>query len=89
MEQIEFTIHSDGRVEEKVTGVKGQSCHEVTKEVEELLGKVTYTKPTAEAFEEEITIATQETQNVNADGQSQGGQEGQSWGQSSWGQSKF
>jgi len=36
-------------------------CHEITAEVEEKLGKVTYTKPTAELFEEKVTITTTET----------------------------
>jgi len=30
MERLEFTIHSDGRVEEKVTGVKGSDCMKIT-----------------------------------------------------------
>lgn len=62
MEQIEFVIFPDGRVEEKVTGVKGKNCQEITSEIEEKLGKVTYTQPTSEMFEEEIKLTTTETQ---------------------------
>mmetsp|Transcript_9032 Transcript_9032/g.22614 ORF Transcript_9032/g.22614 Transcript_9032/m.22614 type:complete len:132 (+) Transcript_9032:48-443(+) len=79
LEQVEFIIHKDGRVEEKVTGVKGKQCHEITKEVEELLGKVTYTQPTSELFEEEVQVTTQETQQVQDGSQNQ-----ESWGQSKW-----
>ena len=62
MQEIEFVIHPDGRVEEKVTGVKGKNCQEITKEIEEKLGKVTYTQPTSEMFEEEITLTTKDVQ---------------------------
>ena len=37
METLEFVIHPAGRVEEKVTGIKGQSCEEVTNAIEEQL----------------------------------------------------
>ena len=40
----------------------------MTKEVEEALGKVTYTQPTAEAFEEEVQVTTAETQTISTDG---------------------
>eukprot|EP00168_Porphyra_purpurea_P007060 TRINITY_DN18715_c0_g1_i1.p4 TRINITY_DN18715_c0_g1~~TRINITY_DN18715_c0_g1_i1.p4 ORF type:complete len:109 (-),score=27.66 TRINITY_DN18715_c0_g1_i1:134-460(-) len=30
MEEIEFIIHADGRVEETVRGVKGRACNELT-----------------------------------------------------------
>jgi hypothetical protein len=41
-------------------------CHKVTEEVEALLGKVTYTQPTSERFEEKVTITAQEVQKVRA-----------------------
>uniref|UniRef100_A0A7S0N198 DUF2997 domain-containing protein n=1 Tax=Cryptomonas curvata TaxID=233186 RepID=A0A7S0N198_9CRYP len=75
IEQIEYIIHKDGRVEEKVTGVKGAECHEVTKEVEKVLGKVVYTTPTAERFEETVSVTNTVTQ-----------QETISQGQQKWGQ---
>mmetsp|Transcript_15906 Transcript_15906/g.38356 ORF Transcript_15906/g.38356 Transcript_15906/m.38356 type:complete len:132 (+) Transcript_15906:55-450(+) len=56
MEQLEFIIHPDGRVEEKVIGIKGGQCHEVTAKIEENLGKVSFTQPTAERFEEEVKV---------------------------------
>jgi hypothetical protein len=39
-------------------------CHEVTAKVEEKLGKVSYTEPTAERFEEEIKVTTKEDNKV-------------------------
>jgi len=54
--EIEFIIKPDGRVEEKVFGVKGESCKELTKEIEKALGTVVDTKPTAEMFEQEVNV---------------------------------
>ena len=52
IEQIEFKIHADGRVEESVRGVKGNNCHKVTEKINKQLGKVVSTSPTEEMFEE-------------------------------------
>jgi hypothetical protein len=104
IEQIEYIIHKDGRVEEKVTGVKGAEvkcvltyaisiapfcpfpshffwrlptqCHEVTKEVEKVLGKVVHTTPTAERFEETVSVTNTVTQQETISSQGQ-----QKWGQ--------
>lgn len=56
MEQIEFRIYPDGRVEEIVTGIKGVNCNKVTEEINNALGKVIATKPTEEMFEQEIVL---------------------------------
>lgn len=56
IERIEFKIFPDGRIEETVKGIKGGKCHEVTKEINESLGKVVDSKPTEEMFEQEIEI---------------------------------
>lgn len=34
METLEFIIYADGRVQEKVTGITGNSCAEVTAAIE-------------------------------------------------------
>jgi hypothetical protein len=52
MEQIEFIIHSDGRVEERVTGVKGADCLALTQHLEEKLGVVTRSEPTQEHYQQ-------------------------------------
>lgn len=50
METLEFIIYPDGRVEEKVTGIQGSSCAEVTAAIEEKLGIVASRELTAENF---------------------------------------
>lgn len=50
METLEFIIHPDGRVEEKVTGIKGNSCAEVTRKIEEQLGCVLRQEKTSDYF---------------------------------------
>jgi hypothetical protein len=54
VEQIEFKIYPDGRVEETVRGIKGNNCHQVTEKINEALGEVVHTAPTEEMYETEI-----------------------------------
>lgn len=61
LEQIEFKIFPDGRVEEVVKGVKGEDCHSVTAEINKELGKVYETRPTEELYEEEIILENTNT----------------------------
>lgn len=76
LEQIEFKIFPDGRIEETVRGIKGGECHSVTKEINESLGRVVDTKPTEEMYEQEIVIdQTIEIQN----GQDSGWEGSSSW----------
>lgn len=56
IQQIEFKIYPDGRVEETVRGIKGENCHKVTEKINEALGKVVATQPTAEMFEQEVEV---------------------------------
>mmetsp|Transcript_26847 Transcript_26847/g.73841 ORF Transcript_26847/g.73841 Transcript_26847/m.73841 type:complete len:136 (-) Transcript_26847:323-730(-) len=82
LERIEFKIYPDGRVEETVKGVQGESCLEVTRSINEKLGNVISTSPTEEMFQEEVTI-DQTLYNSNTEGGS--GDGGASWeGASSW-----
>lgn len=78
IQSIEFKIYPDGRVEEKVIGVKGNNCHAVTEKINEALGKVIQSAPTEELFEQEVVVeAVQTVKN--------GISSGDSWeGQSSW-----
>ena len=39
-QELEFIIHADGRVEERVRGVKGANCQEITAKIESALGEV-------------------------------------------------
>ncbi len=54
METLEFIIYPDGRVKEKVTGIVGKSCAEVTAAIEAQLGKVVSTEKTAEYYQQKV-----------------------------------
>jgi hypothetical protein len=56
IEQIEFKIYPDGRVEETVRGIKGNNCHHVTEAINEKLGEVVASVPTAELYEQEVVL---------------------------------
>lgn len=61
METLEFIIYPDGRVEEKVTGIVGASCTEVTSAIEARLGRVISHEHTSEYFAQKLqqdTVAT-------------------------------
>jgi Protein of unknown function (DUF2997) len=65
METLEFIIYPDGRVQEKVTGIVGASCTEVTAAIEAQLGQVLHQESTSEYFTQSVnqsaTAATQAT----------------------------
>lgn len=54
METLEFIIYPDGRVQEKVTGIVGASCAEVTAAIEAQLGQVLSHEPTSEFFANQV-----------------------------------
>ena len=56
LEQLEFKIYPDGRVEETVRGVKGGNCQEITEKINEQLGKVVASEPTEEMYEQEVVV---------------------------------
>jgi len=61
METLEFIIYPDGRVKEKVTGIVGSSCEEVTAAIEAQLGQVVSSQKTSEYFapkQEQSTTTT-------------------------------
>ena len=41
-QKLKFTIRQDGTVTEEVIGIVGDSCQELTKQIEEALGEVSY-----------------------------------------------
>ena len=47
---VRFTIRPDGRVEERVEGVQGETCQQLTERLEAALGTVERREPTTEAF---------------------------------------
>jgi hypothetical protein len=77
IEQIEFKIYPDGRIEETVRGVKGGECHKITAEINKNLGKVTASKPTEELYEQEVVI-NQTLKVGSSDSKSGSGWEGSS-----------
>lgn len=54
METLEFIIYPDGRVQEKVTGIIGTSCAEVTAAIEAQLGRVISQEQTSEYFAQKL-----------------------------------
>ncbi|HIK07703.1 MAG TPA: DUF2997 domain-containing protein [Trichormus sp. M33_DOE_039] len=68
METLEFIIYPDGRVQEKVTGIVGASCAEVTAAIEAQLGQVLTQEPTSEYFAANVQESnTANTQNTYSD----------------------
>lgn len=65
METLEFIIYPDGRVQEKVTGIVGQSCAEVTAAIEAQLGQVVAQENTSEYYaqrnHQSVSASTQTT----------------------------
>jgi Protein of unknown function (DUF2997) len=61
METLEFIIFPDGRVQEKVTGIVGASCAEVTAAIEAQLGQVVHHEQTAEYFAQSQQVAATAT----------------------------
>ena len=60
---LRFRIRQDGRVEESVSGVLGESCQQLTEKLEAALGSVEINRPTSEAFGQNI----QETQSISTE----------------------
>jgi hypothetical protein len=58
METLEFIIFPDGRVQEKVTGIVGASCAEVTAAIEAQLGQVVHQEQTSDYFAQPVSQDT-------------------------------
>lgn len=65
METLEFVIYPDGRVQEKVTGIIGNSCTEVTAKIEAELGNVVSQEQTSEYFAQNTLDSTTTTTQSN------------------------
>lgn len=61
METLEFIIYPDGKVQEKVTGIIGASCAEVTAAIEAQLGRVVSQETTSEYFAQKLSQSAQAT----------------------------
>ena len=49
-QKLKFTIRQDGTVTEEVIGIVGDSCQELTKQIEEALGEVSYKEKKPEYY---------------------------------------
>lgn len=54
LEQIEYLIKPDGSVEEKVTGIPGAQCENLTSPIEDKLGTVEKREHTAEYYQQPV-----------------------------------
>ena len=61
METLEFVIYPDGRVQEKVTGIIGASCAEVTAAIEAQLGQVVSVEKTSDYFDQKLELSATAT----------------------------
>lgn len=61
METLEFIIYPDGRVKEKVTGIIGSSCQEVTAAIEAQLGQVVSQEKTSEYYSQTVHQSSKAT----------------------------
>ena len=66
METLEFIIYPDGRVKEKVTGIVGSSCQEVTAAIEKELGIVLSTDKTSDYFAQSVNQSTEVTNSAQS-----------------------
>ncbi|NJK60268.1 MAG: DUF2997 domain-containing protein [Oscillatoriales cyanobacterium SM2_1_8] len=55
METLEFILHPDGRVEERIHGLAGADCRAITEAIEQALGTVTACELTAEYFAQPLS----------------------------------
>jgi len=62
---IKFNIRQDGTVSEEVSGVVGNQCQEITKSIEEKLGKVNYVEVKPEYYQSQENVTLQHNQNEN------------------------
>ncbi|GAC1490072.1 MAG: hypothetical protein NVS2B14_01920 [Chamaesiphon sp.] len=67
METLEFVIYPDGRVQEKVTGIVGTSCTEVTAAIEAQLGQVVTQEQTSEYFAQTLQTSARVTAQATYD----------------------
>jgi hypothetical protein len=61
METLEFIIYPDGRVQEKVTGIVGRSCQEVTAAIEAQLGRVVSQEKTSDYYQQSVEQTSKAT----------------------------
>ena len=66
-QSIKFTIRQDGTVTEEVMGVVGNDCENLTKRIEERLGKVERVEYKPEYYQQNQTINDNVTLHMHQD----------------------
>lgn len=66
METLEFVIYPDGRVKERVTGIVGASCAEVTAAIEAQLGEVMAHEKSSEYYAQPVMVSSQVSSSVSS-----------------------
>ena len=58
---IHFRIRPDGRVEERVEGIQGAVCEQLTNRIEARIGSLQQRRPTSEAYQAQpLEVAPQQ-----------------------------
>lgn len=52
--RIHMTIHKDGRIEQRVEGLKGEACEALTADLNAKLGDIISSVPTSERYEQPL-----------------------------------
>ena len=63
-QKLKFSIRQDGTVSEEVFGAVGDECENITRSIEEKLGKVIYVETKPEYYQQE-NVTLQHNQNEN------------------------
>ena len=80
LQELEFIIYADGRVEERVLGVKGADCQALTLEINKALGEVYETEATSEMYEQKLELNVEEEESNTVSWSSEGSSSsGSSW----------
>ena len=63
-QKLKFSIRQDGTVSEEVFGAVGNECENITRSIEEKLGKVIYVETKPECYQQK-NVTLQHNQNEN------------------------
>lgn len=61
MQEIKIVVGKNGKVNLGVDGVKGESCKEITRKIEEALGKTVESSNTEEFYEQSCDNSNEQT----------------------------
>jgi hypothetical protein len=64
-QRIEYHISKDGKITEKVINGQGETCTNITKDIEKTLGQIEKQELLPEYYENNEQIITEENQSLN------------------------